>query len=769
MFDDHSDSSHTSAEEDEGNGDENSYDENSEVDDDESGTSTHSTDTDDDDLDNYMDESTTMNIRLNAASIESKLALLRERFPTLSRGLLLQALHDNNGQFTKAMLQLDSSALPSPAPPKRRKRARTPPSSDDDSDKDRRRQRKKAPTSSTTAHWVERGRLMKAAQTVAFFNTAKPQEIMDVVGCDLIQANDLISLRPFDHLEDLQVKLKGQPGLSETYVEIYMDIMQGYFVVDQIIQSIEHRGTQLQAILNIWETIGGSSGAVDEEAGTHLADIDLNKDHRLALDTSSAIYHDAMDGFLTQQPSILNSDFTLKSYQLIGVNWMLLLYRKGISGILADEMGLGKTAQVISFLGRLQELGVSRGPHMIVVPASTLDNWLREFERFCPTLEVRCYYGSQTARLALQKELMAERNDIHAVVTTYSMVCGNSDDRRFLRKLRCDSMILDEGHMIKNYASARYGHLMRLNIPFRLLLTGTPLQNNLQELVSLLIFIMPKLFAGSEDDVHKIFKLKNGSTVSAANAASSPHNSTKAAQMLSQQRIDRAKKMMAPFVLRRRKAHVLVHLPKKIHHLEYCNMTPHQEYIYSTLIATYRKQCIDLDDDTTKKDPGLRKLGNIVMQLRKAADHPLLFRHHYTDATLKQMAHEIMHEERYMDANQHYIYEDMQVMSDFELDRLCNQYKVSCLDDFAPPLSSHLFLLVHPWAPSTHEARMDGRRQSAIPARPPTRPATARSKGPSLQPIRACPGHPGTGDGHLGARLHPPGRLDQSDRTTSAH
>ncbi|SAM03799.1 hypothetical protein [Absidia glauca] len=563
LFDDHSDSSHTSAEEDGSNHDENSYDETSEDDDDDDGSSTHSTDTDDDDLDDYMDESTTMNIRLNAASVESKLALLRERFPTLSRGLLLQALHDNNGQFTKAMLQLDASAVPAPTPPrttpsrKRRKRAHTPSSSSDDDDDQDRRQRRKTTTTAAAASWAGRRQMMEAAQTVAFFNTAKPQEIMDVVGCDLTQATKLISLRPFDHLEDLKAKLKEQPGLSVTYVDTYMDIMQGYLVVDQIIQSIEHRGTQLQTILNIWETIGGSPGAVDEEAGTHLTEMDLNKDHHLALDTSSAIYKDAMDGFLTQQPGILNPEFTLKPYQLIGVNWMLLLYRKGISGILADEMGLGKTAQVISFLGRLQELGVSRGPHMIVVPASTLDNWLREFERFCPALEVRCYYGSQAARLALQKELLGERNDIQAVVTTYSMVCGNSDDRRFLRKLRCDSMILDEGHMIKNYASARYDHLMRLKVPFRLLLTGTPLQNNLQELVSLLIFIMPKLFTGSEEDVHKIFKLKNSSAVTAANAASSPHNSTKAAQMLSQQRIDRAKKMMAPFVLRRRKAHVL--------------------------------------------------------------------------------------------------------------------------------------------------------------------------------------------------------------------
>ncbi|ORZ18553.1 SNF2 family N-terminal domain-domain-containing protein [Absidia repens] len=495
-------------------------------------------------------------------------------------------------------------------------------------------------------------------------------------------------------MDDLENKLKQQRGLSTKFISDYLEVMEGYSAVDQIIQNIEDIGGQLQDILDVWHKIGSASDGDDDnnnsndkdtDAGTHLVEISSrNHNHIKGLDTSSEIYQDAMDGFLMQQPDIVNPEFDLKSYQITGLNWMLLLYRKGISGILADEMGLGKTAQVISFLGRLYELGET-GPHMIVVPSSTLDNWMREFERFCPDLEVRCYYGSQNERQDQQEDIMDDREDIHAVVTTYAIATGRIEDRNFLRRLRCKSMILDEGHMLKNYTSARYSHLMRLNVPFRLLLTGTPLQNNLQELVSLLIFIMPDVFSGNEDDVRKIFKLKNYSGGKDSESASSS-STTNAAQMLSRQRIHRAKKMMTPFVLRRRKAHVLTHLPKKIHHVDYCPMTRTQNELYTQIVTDSQKRYKDVimdDTDGTNNSTAnsknnnnkMEKFSNIVMQLRKAADHPLLFRRIYNDTKIKRMAKEIMRDERYWDSEEQYIYEDMGVMTDFELNRLCKDHK----------------------------------------------------------------------------------------------
>ncbi|CAO3598294.1 unnamed protein product [Absidia cylindrospora] len=656
-----------------------------------------SDDDDDDDLDNYVGHTTHQNSILNSSSLEDKIAMLRERFPSMARSILLKALEDNNGQFTAASMQLlDTSKSTRPSSSAqlssakrmrtnggRQRRSRITSSSDSDSEEDQRPK---------TLHWKDRQELLEAVQTVNFYNTARCQDIMDVTGCKSTSAEKLITLRPFETLQDLHDKLKMERGLSVQYIKAYMELMEGYSAVDQIIQNIEHTGTQLQNILDVWQQFTSATTPApldgdDDDTGMHLVEMDNMKADGdndgggaiKGLDTSSHAYKDAMDGFLTLQPAIVNPAFNLKAYQTIGVNWMLLLYRKGISGILADEMGLGKTAQVISFLGRLYELGET-GPHLVIVPASTMDNWLREFKRFCPTLNVRCYYGTQSERMELQDEINDDLGNINVVVTTYSMASGSVDDRSFLRRLRCKSMILDEGHMIKNYASSRYGHLMRLNAPFRLLLTGTPLQNNLQELVSLLIFIMPNVFSGNEEDIRKIFKLKtqcsSGGDDQQTTTTTTESSTAKAAQMLSRQRIERAKKMMTPFVLRRRKAHVLAHLPQKIHHVQYCTMTPNQHALYSKLVMDSRqrfKEETPLDSSNTKKK--VEKFSNLVMHLRKAADHPLLFRRIYDDDTIKQMAKEIMKEERYLDANEQYIYEDMEVMSDFELNVLCRDFE----------------------------------------------------------------------------------------------
>jgi SWI/SNF-related matrix-associated actin-dependent regulator 1 of chromatin subfamily A len=122
------------------------------------------------------------------------------------------------------------------------------------------------------------------------------------------------------------------------------------------------------------------------------------------------------------------------------------------------------------------------GPHLIIVPSSTLDNWMREFETFAPSLEVASYYGSQADRHELRHELKARR-DLDVVVTTYNMATGSSDDKKFFKKMEFKACVFDEGHQLKNSQSKKYRDLMEIRVGWRLLLTGTPLQNNLQELV----------------------------------------------------------------------------------------------------------------------------------------------------------------------------------------------------------------------------------------------------------------------------------------------
>ncbi|KAG7254728.1 hypothetical protein CRUP_031764, partial [Coryphaenoides rupestris] len=159
--------------------------------------------------------------------------------------------------------------------------------------------------------------------------------------------------------------------------------------------------------------------------------------------------------------------------------------------------GLGKTIQAIAFLSQLFQEGIE-GPHLITVPASTLDNWVRELKLWSPRLKVLVYYGSVEDRRYMKHNILNGAEDFHVIVSTYNLTIGNESDRKLFRKLRLKYAIFDEGHMLKNMNSLRYRHLMAINAEHRLLLTGTPLQNNLLELMSLLNFIMPSIRIKSE-------------------------------------------------------------------------------------------------------------------------------------------------------------------------------------------------------------------------------------------------------------------------------
>ncbi|KAI8352107.1 SNF2 family N-terminal domain-containing protein [Blakeslea trispora] len=498
-----------------------------------------------------------------------------------------------------------------------------------------------------------------------YFNNCTSKDLQDITGCKPEQADKIINeLRPFLDKDDLEEKLRKTKGTSPKYMDACSEMLDGYTAVDQMIERIENVGSSLRNVLSYWE----DQTKVDKDL--------INK-------TADAEYKKATRHCVTKQPACINPDLTLKDYQLMGLNWMLLLYSKGISGILADEMGLGKTAQVISFLGRLHEVGES-GPHLIVVPSSTIENWIRELERFCPSLVVRLYHGSLDERAEQRMYLRDERKQgvFQVVITTYQLAAGNPDDCNFLRKLRCESMILDEGHMVKNCQSSRYKKLMTIDTRFRLLLTGTPLQNNLQELVSLLTFIMPETFAECEEEIRSLFKIRN----TAANGDDKKNQgkaNVSSVQMLSRERILRAKKMMTPFVLRRKKEDVLRDLPQKIQKIEYCAMTERQEELYSDIILkskkSYQESVKEEEEKEVKKkeksamNEQFESMRNIIIHLRKAVDHPLLFRKIYTDDMLREMAKKLKSDVKYWDSVEEYIYEDMTVMSDFELNGLCKE------------------------------------------------------------------------------------------------
>ncbi|AAS51512.1 ACR286Cp [Eremothecium gossypii ATCC 10895] len=374
--------------------------------------------------------------------------------------------------------------------------------------------------------------------------------------------------------------------------------------------------------------------------------------------------------FFKRKPKLLAPDIELKDYQQTGLNWINLLYQHNLSCILADEMGLGKTCQVISFLAYLKEQNHT-GPHLVVVPSSTLENWLREFKKFCPQLKIEPYYGSQQERAELRDILEENDGQYDAIVTTYNLASGNKADVSFLKNRQFNVVIYDEGHMLKNSMSERFTKLMKIHANFRLLLTGTPLQNNLRELMSLLEFIMPSLFVSKKDELAAVFKQR--ARTSDSNKDYNP--------LLAQEAIDRAKTIMKPFILRRRKDQVLKHLPAKHHHIEYCDMTPEQQAIYNREIRLVMEHRRMVRDGVLPTDAGERALvaqstsKNLIMALRKAAIHPLLFRHHYSDDRIAEMSERILAEPEYADSgNRDYIREDMSYMCDLELHRLCCRF-----------------------------------------------------------------------------------------------
>ena len=198
------------------------------------------------------------------------------------------------------------------------------------------------------------------------------------------------------------------------------------------------------------------------------------------------------------QPAIMTRHMSMAPHQLVGLSWLHGLHRQKASGILADEMGLGKTVQAIALLAQLLSEG-DAGPHLVVAPTSTLTNWQREFEMWCPALRVLKYHGSEAERAAMRGDLL--RGGFHVVLCTFKLWEQDSDkakaERALFKKLQLSYLVLDEAQQIKNSESRRYKNLTAVRSAHRLLLTGTPIENSPRELLSLLAFLMPSTFASS--------------------------------------------------------------------------------------------------------------------------------------------------------------------------------------------------------------------------------------------------------------------------------
>ncbi|TXT10931.1 hypothetical protein VHUM_01682 [Vanrija humicola] len=526
------------------------------------------------------------------------------------------------------------------------------------------------------------------AEGAAFkaFNEADAEAIKGTIACNEDQVNKIIAMRPYESIDQLRSKLNKTRGVSVKLFEQYAEIMEGYVQIDSCLNKCESIANDIGSALAVWK---GAATASDSTTGTPRTDglndvkVDVAKVSELLAKETDLRRRTILSSYIRSQPSTLSDGTVLKDYQLLGINWLNLLYKRKIGCILADEMGLGKTIQVIAFIAHLKEIkrnGGTAGPHMIFVPASTLENWTREFERFAPDVDVETYYGSQNERAELRENLKRKfrAGKLEVVLASYTQVQAEDDLRFFRKKIEFETCIYDEAHALKNFGTKRYQDLLSIKPRWRLLLTGTPLQNNLQELVSLLMFIHKDIFTDAEQYLRAIFKVQ-----------ASDH-----ADLLSQQRVSRARTMLTPFVLRRRKANVLT-LPPKIETVESCEMTPVQARLYRETLRRSRKMFTELgedglealaDADEDGKAPKGKKAAakiqsragnssNILMDLRKAASHPLLFRRLYNEKRVEQIAKACLSSPQWCDSNYDYVVEDLEVMSDAEIHAFVSEHE----------------------------------------------------------------------------------------------
>lgn len=307
------------------------------------------------------------------------------------------------------------------------------------------------------------------------------------------------------------------------------------------------------------------------------------------------------------QPGILVGG-TLKEYQVKGLEWMISLYNNNLNGILADEMGLGKTIQTISLITHLIEKKKQNGPFLVIVPLSTLTNWNLEFEKWAPSVARVVYKGPPNARKQQQNQL--RYGNFQVLLTTYEYIIK---DRPVLSKIKWVHMIVDEGHRMKNAQSKLSNTLTTYyHTRYRLILTGTPLQNNLSELWAILNFVLPTIFK-SVKSFDEWFNTPFANT-----GGQDKIELTEEEQLLV---IRRLHKVLRPFLLRRLKKDVEKDLPDKQERVIKCRFSALQAKLYKQLV-TYNKMSVS---DGKGGKTGMRGLSNMLMQLRKLCNHPFVF------------------------------------------------------------------------------------------------------------------------------------------------
>ena len=313
---------------------------------------------------------------------------------------------------------------------------------------------------------------------------------------------------------------------------------------------------------------------------------------------------------LERQPEYIDaSGMQLHAYQMEGLNWLRHSWGQEIDTILADEMGLGKTIQTITFLYSLYKEGHCRGPFLVSVPLSTIINWEREFETWAPDFYVVTYVGDKDSRVVIREhELSFEEGAVrggnkackirassvkfHVLLTSYELV---SIDAALLNSVEWAVLVVDEAHRLKNNQSKFFRILNSYNIRYKLLLTGTPLQNNLEELFHLLNFLCPDKF----NDLNCF--------------------QNEFADLTKEEQVKRLHDMLGPHMLRRLKADVLKNMPTKSEFIVRVELSPMQKKYYKYILTR------NFEALNSRGGGQQVSLLNIMMDLKKCCNHPYLF------------------------------------------------------------------------------------------------------------------------------------------------
>ena len=351
-----------------------------------------------------------------------------------------------------------------------------------------------------------------------------------------------------------------------------------------------------------------------EEDDEDDEEVDLTKNNNTKKRKSSGGAKKKTDAEKTHELlPLLSEETVLRGYQLRGVKWLISLWSNGLNGILADQMGLGKTIQTIGFLSHLRSKGIY-GPFLVVGPLSTLSNWINEFKKFCPAFPTVLYHGSKQERAEIRNTRMPVRSvadeTFPVIVTSFEIAMF---DRKFLQKYQFKYLIVDEGHRLKNFDCKLIRELKIIPAANKLLLTGTPLQNNLPELWSLLHFLLPDVFS-SLDQFKSWFDFSEELDDKIEFAEREQQRRAKV--------ISKLHGILKPFLLRRLKGDVEISLPRKKEIILYASMTETQKKFNDAMVDKTIEDMLKKEAGGNRVPVGSTALNNMLMQLRKNCNHP---------------------------------------------------------------------------------------------------------------------------------------------------